>query len=141
MVKTELYFNIETKEWMLKNKSTGYEQELKYLVEEHERDNVEIEFTGFKGKQEKVKETLNLIEVNTVSRVKGFKVVTGSEAVNSIYKEGKLWFPDLEKFLTCEMHGQELKLMITYINSMNMHFDAKGWTLEKIAQNQWLVKE
>lgn len=143
MQKVELYFDIKTNQWVIKHKDSPVEYDLQGLVEEHECGRVEIEFTGFKAKQEE--EDSSTVEVNEFENLKleDFKEVTGDEAVRQILLGDKLFDLNLETYLENVETGKEYGSIIAWRDFDGLSVKPVGLDLTQgyVAKNTWLMKD
>ncbi|PHE64454.1 hypothetical protein COF68_06345 [Bacillus toyonensis] len=143
MQKVELYFNVETGEWMIKHKDSTVEYALEGLIEEHECDNVSIEFTGFKGKQEEEdKVTVEEDEFENL-KLEDYKEVTGDEAVRQILLGHKLFDLKLESYLQNVETGKKYESIIAWRDFDGLSVKPKDLEITQgyVAKNVWLMED
>ncbi|MEC2463788.1 hypothetical protein P9X10_02575 [Bacillus cereus] len=142
MVNTELYFDIETNEWKIKNKETGEERSLNTLLESLENDSVSIEFTGFKPSKEVIEKELAREKYNKMLKHRGIREVSGEEAYNLILNGEKLWkSPRMDEYLSHELIDVRFCFKLTNIYRGVHNSHVVSITKKYIEENKWFVKE
>ncbi|PGF05200.1 hypothetical protein [Bacillus toyonensis] len=143
--KVEMYMDKQTGKWILKHQDYKSTFDLESILQNHfgRDEDVKINFTGIKEGTSKInsKDKLTMNKEPIIeSNFKGFIVAQGNNAINHIENRGKLWFADLNNYLSYEMHEGKLQITGTCIEDLHTHLPTT-WTLEEIAKRQWLIKE
>ncbi|PGF05199.1 hypothetical protein [Bacillus toyonensis] len=118
-----------TKDWTIKDQSTGDTYDLEDVLSEKFADTVWIIDKESESKQE-----------IPVTRVKDFRTVTEHEAVELVIKGHKLYSLPLDSYV--KLQESELKNELVWRTLYDEDIKQLGFTLnyDYIMRNQWLVK-